>query len=316
MERISAVICTYNEEDNIEACIDSVYGVDEVVVADDGSTDKTVELAKACGARVHRRKDWSERASQVVVNEFVERFGWQPSFEDGTRIRNGHLEAREAQSFARNDWIVVPDADERVTWDLKKVRRLLPLSDQIVCDFVHSHKPNGEPETTFTITKMFRRSLSTIDARTHTVVLPNGRIVSTHDMRIDHWPKTLHKQTYVLPILEYSVAKEDDLRSRFYLGREYYNQDQCEHAITLFNHYLKDAKWMPEIGHARLYMAYCFWKLKQGDSARKNAIQAFLINPDHKQAIEFLANTCTEPWRSKWQHIAENATNKDVLFIV
>ncbi len=55
---ISAVIITKNEEDHIEACIKSLQGlVDEVIVVDSGSTDKTVSIAEGLGAKVYV-KDW------------------------------------------------------------------------------------------------------------------------------------------------------------------------------------------------------------------------------------------------------------------
>lgn len=50
---ISAVIITLNEADNIERCIRSLTGVaDEIVVADSGSEDGTIEIAGKLGARV------------------------------------------------------------------------------------------------------------------------------------------------------------------------------------------------------------------------------------------------------------------------
>ncbi|KKR87221.1 MAG: Glycosyl transferase, group 2 family [Candidatus Curtissbacteria bacterium GW2011_GWA1_41_11] len=49
---ISAVILTRNEEARIEACLKSLSWVDEVVVIDNGSSDKTVALAKKTGAKV------------------------------------------------------------------------------------------------------------------------------------------------------------------------------------------------------------------------------------------------------------------------
>jgi glycosyltransferase involved in cell wall biosynthesis len=52
MLRISAVIITYNEENNIERCIRSLSGVvDEVVIVDSYSTDKTEEISLRLGAR-------------------------------------------------------------------------------------------------------------------------------------------------------------------------------------------------------------------------------------------------------------------------
>ena len=51
--KLSVVILTKNEEDQIADCIKSVVNwVDEVVVVDDESSDKTVEIAKSLSARV------------------------------------------------------------------------------------------------------------------------------------------------------------------------------------------------------------------------------------------------------------------------
>ena len=53
MIRLSGVVITYNEARNVERCLASLRQVcDELVVVDSGSTDRTRELAEACGARV------------------------------------------------------------------------------------------------------------------------------------------------------------------------------------------------------------------------------------------------------------------------
>ncbi|MCX6826719.1 MAG: glycosyltransferase, partial [candidate division Zixibacteria bacterium] len=41
MTKISAVIITNNEEANLGRCLNSIEWVDEIVVVDSGSTDKT-----------------------------------------------------------------------------------------------------------------------------------------------------------------------------------------------------------------------------------------------------------------------------------
>src|SRR5260370_12287542 len=52
MHKLSAYILAYNEAEKIAAAVSSVLWADEVVVADSGSTDRTVEIAAGLGARV------------------------------------------------------------------------------------------------------------------------------------------------------------------------------------------------------------------------------------------------------------------------
>lgn len=85
MPKLSVTIITLNEAEHIAAAIDSVAWADEVLVVDSGSTDSTVDIARARGATVIHR-DWS---------------GWvdQKNF---------------AAEHASHDWIFSLDADERV----------------------------------------------------------------------------------------------------------------------------------------------------------------------------------------------------------
>lgn len=87
--KITANIITLNEAANIEACIRSVQPVcDEVLVVDSVSSDQTVEIARALGARV------------------VE----QPYLGDGPQKAFG-------APLASHDWILSIDADERLDGD-------------------------------------------------------------------------------------------------------------------------------------------------------------------------------------------------------
>ena len=324
-ERISAVICTYNEADNIAACINSVAGVDEIIVSDDYSEDSTRKIAESLGASVFLRSKeggGSRLGGDIVtekhISDFRKRFGWDPSFHSGDRIGNGADKAREAVGRARGDWIIGPDADERVTWNLPILRELFPICDQIVHEFVHAHDADGKPIRVSTISKLFRKSMTGFGGRTHTVMLPAGRILQTNHLRIDHYQKP-HGQSHVMPTMEYSVLTDDDQRSRFYLGREYYYYHHYDRALTLFDLYLKNATGhIPEIAQARLYAARCYWEdgSGRGDEARKSALEALVLNPEHKEVLEFLGSPGVyhEPWSHKWRHLASVATDEDILF--
>lgn len=77
MAKISAVIITKNEQQNIERCIKSLHNVaDEVLVIDNGSTDNTINIAKSLNARVIETT-WQGYAAtknfgnQNAENEFI-----------------------------------------------------------------------------------------------------------------------------------------------------------------------------------------------------------------------------------------------------
>jgi glycosyltransferase involved in cell wall biosynthesis len=86
MPQLSAIVITRNEAANIGACLDSLAFCEERIVVDSGSTDATVEIARAKGARVEVHA-WPG-------------FGPQKNY---------------ALSLASGAWVLSVDADERVT---------------------------------------------------------------------------------------------------------------------------------------------------------------------------------------------------------
>jgi glycosyltransferase involved in cell wall biosynthesis len=84
--RITGCVITRNEEGRIRACLESMSFCDELIVVDAHSTDRTREIAAACGARVMER-DWPGYRSQKQF----------------------------AVDAASHDWILFLDADERVS---------------------------------------------------------------------------------------------------------------------------------------------------------------------------------------------------------
>ncbi|HUR87721.1 MAG TPA: glycosyltransferase family 2 protein [Ramlibacter sp.] len=92
MTGLSSIVITRNEEANIAGCLASVAFCDEIIVVDNGSTDRTVQLAEAAGARVIIANDWPG-------------FGAQKNY---------------ALSHATMSWVLSIDADERVTPQLRE----------------------------------------------------------------------------------------------------------------------------------------------------------------------------------------------------
>jgi glycosyltransferase involved in cell wall biosynthesis len=92
-QTISVVLATFNEENFIVDCLKSVKGwVDEIIVVDEYSTDKTKVLAQSQGAKV-----FEEKHEQIF-----------------------HITKNKAIAKAKSDWILQLDADERITPEMKK----------------------------------------------------------------------------------------------------------------------------------------------------------------------------------------------------
>jgi glycosyltransferase involved in cell wall biosynthesis len=91
MPALSAILISYNEEQDLPRALASLAGVaDEIVVVDSGSTDKTVEIARSFGARVETR----------ILDNFAE----QKNF---------------AAALASNGWILSMDCDEELSPELR-----------------------------------------------------------------------------------------------------------------------------------------------------------------------------------------------------
>lgn len=88
---LSVIIITKNEEDRIKVCLESVKWADEIIIADGGSTDKTLEIAK-------------KYTKKIVLF----------AGEDFAAWRN------KATKEASGNWILYIDPDERILNPLKE----------------------------------------------------------------------------------------------------------------------------------------------------------------------------------------------------
>jgi len=93
--KLSLCIAVYNEEKNLHYPLDSAIDlVDEIIIVDGGSTDKTVELARSYGKKV-----------KVIESDNPIMF---------------HKNKQKAIEAAKGEWILQLDADEELSKELKE----------------------------------------------------------------------------------------------------------------------------------------------------------------------------------------------------
>lgn len=88
--KIAAMVSTFNEESNIEACLETLNWVDELVLVDSGSKDRTLDIAQKYNPKVTFTPPGNSAEFRNVGLDIIE-----------------------------SDWILIVDADERVSSELR-----------------------------------------------------------------------------------------------------------------------------------------------------------------------------------------------------
>jgi glycosyltransferase involved in cell wall biosynthesis len=131
---ISLCMIVKNEEDHLQRCLDSIKDVvDEIIIVDTGSSDRTVEIAESYGAKVYHHP-------------------WENDF---SKHRNQSI------SYASGDWILEMDADEEFFFeDAPKIKSILKETN---ADFLYLQcydlEKTGKVHGVFNKVQLFRNGL-------------------------------------------------------------------------------------------------------------------------------------------------------------
>ncbi len=178
---LTVIVPCKNEEDNIAACIDSFYQIaDEILVADSGSTDRTRQIAS------------SYDKVRVIEREYV---------------TSGDFK-NWAIPQAKNEWILLLDADERVTPE---------LAEEI--EIVLSRGPSADGYWIYRDNHFMGYPLNWGDARTDSVLRLFRREMGRYEGPSDHGEvsvKSGNVETLEGRFLHYSVWNYDHLFLKFH----------------------------------------------------------------------------------------------------
>ncbi|WP_434564556.1 glycosyltransferase [Thermoanaerobacterium thermosaccharolyticum] len=278
LSTLSLCLITKDEEKNIARCINSVKDiVDEIVVVDTGSKDKTVEIAKSFGEKVK------------VINA-----KWEDDF---SKARNIAIEN------ASSDWILFLDADEEIKKeDVGKIRPL--LSDDTVeayilkfVNYAGTNSSNGLTEIHYNL-RLFRNNgklkyiypvhenLRNIEEN-RVPVFKNADVTILHYGYLSETRIEKNKtERYIKLISRYLEEHPDDKFQHGNLAVEYFNAGNYNKALK---HLLIATKGMDVNSYAatRLlrYLISTYSALKDYDTALRiiNDAKAYYVDvPDFK----------------------------------
>ncbi len=228
--RVAVYAIARDEAAHVDRFMAACAGAQSVLIADTGSSDNTVALARAAGAQV----------AAIAIRP------WR--FDDA---RNAAL----ALVPADIDVCIALDLDEVLNpgWHGALARDWTPQTTMGRYRYVQSHLPDGSPGTVVSGAKIHARFGYRWRHMCHEVLcadrLPAARETWLAGVQVSHWPDTGKSRASYLSLLEAAVAEApDDARDTFLLGREYATLGRWQEAEQVLARYLAlpGATWKPQ----------------------------------------------------------------------
>ena len=267
---LSLAIIVKNEEENLANCLDSAAKyVGEIVVVDTGSTDKTVEVAKSHGARVHYYTPETDPAGFFVDDEATCSTFGAPGPYSG-KVMLGDFGAARRRSFdlttkAYTLWLDADDILEggkhlsRIVEEMK-TRRL----DMAFMSYDYARDDQGRTFYRQWRERIVRRGITSWINPVHEVMMPAHQVNTAkfngvnvvHRRKADR-PGPAHRNYKILlrhHVQELAAGKTPDPRTLFYLGQEA-RWTQPLRAAEFYEAYLETSGWPEERAAAHKALA-------------------------------------------------------------
>lgn len=301
--KISASLIIKNEEKMLPKCLKSIKGVDEIIIVDTGSSDKSIEIAKKAGAKVFTDYKWNDHFSEA---------------------RN------ESKKHCTGDWLLIIDGDESLETSIPTIREMLSqpymrdreaimfyvdtgkeVNDQIRM-FRNRHDiewigaahnlpyiigPDGRPE------RMSEIQQSTFKIKAF--YSPNHQVDPDRTLRI--MTKELQKGPQVLGHSQYT-------RYLYYVAREWMNRRDAFKVVWYLEKYVKIAAPTNEIADAWFLLATCYVDLGELEKGIDACMQSIKYLPQFKAPWALIHNLSAVENKHIWERVFHMASNKGVLF--
>jgi GT2 family glycosyltransferase/tetratricopeptide (TPR) repeat protein len=276
---LSLCLIVKDEEPYLRRCVESFGAIyDELVIVDTGSTDRTTDIARELLAHREGR---------------LEHFTWCDDF---AAARN------HACSFARAPWILMVDADERLSPDLsprvilEAIRRAPPQVLNLLLADLTLHE--GEIILSHPVNRLFRRDPRVRwTGRIHESLTVTAeqqiltQITLVHDnarkRQADARLRPEVSAMYERGLLADAEATPESPRPLFYLGNTLAERKQWAAAIEAYHRWLAfvgKRGWKEEVWQAHLNIALCSSHLGDTEGCRRALLDAVAVDPTRGEA--------------------------------
>ncbi|MDR4509103.1 MAG: glycosyltransferase [Candidatus Brocadiaceae bacterium] len=271
---LSACMIVKNEEKFLAQCLESVKNaVDEIIVVDTGSTDRTVEIAQSFGAKLYHHP-------------------WRNNFSEARNYSLG---------YATGDWILQIDADEELEQeDIPELHKTIKENpNNAVYIAIYSELRSGQSKHYFA--RLYRRGKACYEGIVHNQLVFQGR-ASTSEIRLYHYGYNLSEDEMVKKykrtgdLLRKQIEENpEDIFSLANLVRNYRNERNYEKVVEIGEGVLNmkfddDSSTKNQLQRISIDLAYGLLDLKQLDRAEEICKMALKANPHFLDTNYLLGN--------------------------
>lgn len=255
MPTISLCMIVRNEEMHIARCLDSVAElVDEIIIVDTGSTDRTIEIVSGYTSKVYS-------------------FPWNDDFSEA---RNNSF-SRASMDYCM--WMDADDILEESQKDkfLQLKQSLSPDTDIVMMKYNTSFDEAGKPSFSYFRERWIRNSeMYRWVGEVHEVIPPKGKIVYS-DIAVCHKKTGAGDPDRNLKIYQKMIAggKLLEPRQQYYYGRELYYHKKYQEAVSVLEQFLLSAEgWVENKIEACSICANCYHRLGQEQTALNTLLRS------------------------------------------
>jgi glycosyltransferase involved in cell wall biosynthesis len=270
-----------NEEDHIGRCLASLKGhVDDIVVVDTGSTDKTVEICKSYGARIYNHP-------------------WEDSFS---------IARNQAMSYVETEWMIQLDADEEMDEEsAPKIRDIVKSAHKSKSNLVYLVLENVDPATMKATSvvntgKIIRMGVGThYKNRIHNKLVIGDSEPRLTGLKIRHYGYNLSaeimekkRQRTTSLLLIQLEEQPNDPETNYYLAIQYLRADDWQNAIkyseraqNLFKEHEPQSQLLLLAYHIG---AVAFYETKRYKEAEELSLEALKLYPDYVDANSMMCS--------------------------
>lgn len=287
MLNFSIAIIAKNEEKTLPKLLESIKEVDDVVLVDTGSTDKTIEIARSYGVRVFE-KNFNIVIDENTKNEIDKIIG-----ENNIKIGDIVFNFAEARNWiaeqTKNDMVFMPDCDEVIDWRIPEIERIIKDGvDKLSYAFVYSFDSNGNPLAQFMTSKFYNKKRVKWRGIAHEALFSEDKLkeVWTNMIYVRHYQnKETDRSQYLKGLIIDYIQNPKNDRVCHYLAREVMGNGKTKEAIELFKKHIEISDWKTEQGQSYIFMGDCYRILGNELEAEKCYSLAFAYDMTRREPL-------------------------------